>query len=139
MSERSGYNEDGDNWAVIRWRGAVASSLRGKRGQLFLQDAARVLDALPEHKLTEGEFEYSGEYCLLGAVAVSRGIDVSELDYEDAQGVAEKFNISEAMAREIMHENDNCVWDINGEHQGAKRWLLMRDWVNRNTQLKVAL
>lgn len=30
---RSGYSEDLDMWDLIRWRGAVKSALRGKRGQ----------------------------------------------------------------------------------------------------------
>ena len=146
MSNRSGYSEDGDEWALIRWRGAVKSALYGKRGQLFLEGAALVLDALPEHKLTQGEFEDAGVYCLLGAVAVSRGIDVSGLNYEDTKSLAVTFNISEAMVKEIMYENDNCVMDereycalrnFDSTNYGEKRWLLMRDWVNKHTTLKV--
>lgn len=28
---RSGYNDDIDNWQMIKWRGQVASAVRGKR------------------------------------------------------------------------------------------------------------
>ncbi len=27
---RSGYNDDGTEWDLIRWRGAVASAVRGQ-------------------------------------------------------------------------------------------------------------
>lgn len=30
---RCGYSDDYDQWALIRWRGAVESAIRGKRGQ----------------------------------------------------------------------------------------------------------
>lgn len=140
MDKRSGYTEDGGDWAFIRWRGAVKSALNGKRGQEFIAEAACVLDALPTQRLAAGEFEEEGEYCLLGAVAASRGMDVSSLDYEDADGLAVEFGVSAAMVREIMYENDNCVWshDKDGDH-GNQRWILMRDWVNRNTRLEVKL
>lgn len=145
MNNRAGYSEDGDEWDFIRWRGAVKSALHGKRGQRFLKDAARVLDTLPEHKLAQGEFEDAGEYCLLGAVAVSSGMDVSGLNYEDTKSLAVTFNISEAMVKEIMYVNDNCVMDereycalrnFDSTNYGEKRWRLMRDWVNKHTTLK---
>ena len=109
---RSGYiesDEDGANWAYIMWRGAVKSALGGKRGQEFLVEAARVLDALPEHKLSYAEFEDGEGYCLLGAVGASRGMDISSLDYEDTDGLADKFGVSKAMIREIRSMKMNLV------------------------------
>ena len=36
---RSGYSEDvDDNWDHIRWRGQVASAIKGKRGQRMLRE-----------------------------------------------------------------------------------------------------
>lgn len=60
---RSGYSEDwdGENWTFIRWRGAVKSALRGKRGQAFLREALAALDAMPEKRLITHDliaFEY---------------------------------------------------------------------------------
>lgn len=35
---RSGYTDDcDDQWALIRWRGAVNSAIKGKRGQQALR------------------------------------------------------------------------------------------------------
>jgi hypothetical protein len=45
---RSQYIDDcDDNWQLIRWRGMVASAIRGKRGQQFLKDLLAALDAMP--------------------------------------------------------------------------------------------
>lgn len=58
---RSGYTEDCDGWDLIRWRGAVASAIRGKRGQAFLREALAALDAMPEKQLISHDlvaFEY---------------------------------------------------------------------------------
>lgn len=139
-NNRSGYAEDGDDWAFIRWCGAVKSALNGKRGQEFLVETARVLDALPAQRLAADVFEENGEYCLLGAVAASRGIDISNLDFSDHEELAAEFGISAAMVKEIMYQNDNCVWaypKVEGESE--KRWLFMRGWVNKHTKLEVKL
>ena len=32
---RSGYTDECDGWELVRWRGAVNSAIRGKRGQAF--------------------------------------------------------------------------------------------------------
>lgn len=59
---RSGYNDDIDNWALIKWRGQVASAIRGKRGQKMLRDLLAALDAMPEKSLIVHELESeSGE------------------------------------------------------------------------------
>ena len=43
---RSGYSDDCDTWPLICWRGAVASALRGRRGQQFLIELRDALDAI---------------------------------------------------------------------------------------------
>ena len=47
---RSGYDDCGDysDWEIIQFRGAVASAIRGKRGQAFLKNMLVALDELPE-------------------------------------------------------------------------------------------
>lgn len=42
---RHGYTDDSSTWDYIRWRGQVASSVRGKRGQEFLKELVDSLDA----------------------------------------------------------------------------------------------
>lgn len=44
---RSGYSDDIDQWDLICWRGAVASAIRGKRGQAFLLEMWKAMTALP--------------------------------------------------------------------------------------------
>jgi hypothetical protein len=59
---RSGYVDDMcDEWALIRYRGAVASAIRGKRGQAFLREMLAALDAMPEKRLTAGALVFDGQ------------------------------------------------------------------------------
>lgn len=59
---RSGYTEDcDDNWQLIRWRGAVASAIRGKRGQAFLRELLAALDAMPEKRLIADALVFDGQ------------------------------------------------------------------------------
>lgn len=48
-----------------------------------------------------------GEVCALGSVAVARGEIIADLDPYDHDSVAARFGISNALAREIMYENDD--------------------------------
>lgn len=126
---RSGYSEGGDlnNWDLIRWRGQVASAIRGKRGQAFLKELLAALDALPEKRLVENELEAHGEVCTLGALGKARGIDMAKIDPEDRSTVAGTFGIAEPMAAEIMFENDGDFWW--GNETPEQRFDRMRRWV----------
>ena len=127
---RSCYSDDLDNWTLIRWRGAVASAIRGKRGQAFLREMLAALDALPEKRLIGEELEKDGEVCALGAVGKARGIDMSNIDPEDYDAVAATFNIPDAFAREIMFVNDDSLWWK--EATPEKRFDIVRSWVVKN-------
>lgn len=126
---RSGYSEDRDDqWALIRWRGAVASAIRGKRGQAFLHEMLDALDALPEKKLVALELESEGQVCAIGAVGRSRGVDMKTLDPEDYEGVAAAFGVATPMAQEIVWMNDEAgPWKETDE----QRFERMRRWVVR--------
>ena len=129
---RSGYNDWCDNnWNLICWRGAVASAVRGKRGQAFLREMLEALDDLPEKRLIAHEFEEGGEVCALGAVARKRGIPMKGIDPEDSEQVAAVFGVAHAMTCEIMFENDEVgmYWkDDAPEH----RFNRVRAWVVSN-------
>ena len=59
---RSGYVDDMcDEWALIRYRGAVKSAIRGKRGQAFLREMLAALDAMPEKRLISGALVFDGQ------------------------------------------------------------------------------
>lgn len=141
---RSGYSDDcDDNWAMIRWRGYVASAIRGKRGQAFLREMLAALDAMPEKKLIANDLvRGDGCVCAIGAVGKARGVDMSGLDPEDSATVAHAFGINEKLAQEIVYLNDEAEWwerDENGnairEGDSFKkitpegRWRRMRAWV----------
>jgi hypothetical protein len=123
---RSGYNDDIDQWQLIRWRGAVASAIKGKRGQAFLKEMLAALDALPEPQLIARELDDGeGAVCALGAVGKARGLDMSALDPDDAETVAFRFGIPDALTREIVFENDE-----SGRFEMPEaRFARMRAWV----------
>lgn len=125
---RSGYFEDCEmNWSWICWRGAVASAIRGKRGQLLLTELLNGLDKLPNKRLIDGDLEISGEFCALGVVGWNRGLNMEDIDPEDSEVVAKKFNIANALAKEIVWENDQGAWSTETPED---RWLRMRSWVD---------
>lgn len=125
---RSGYSEYLDQWDLIRWRGAVASAIRGKRGQTFLKEMLEALDALPEKKLIKDELvTSSGEVCAIGSVMVKRGVNAKALDTYDSEGIADAMGISNALVKEIEFINDDC-WDYSGMSD-ERRFEIVRGWV----------
>lgn len=144
---RSGYSDDcDDDLAMGRWRGRVASAMRGKRGQAFLREMLEALDALPEKRLVAEVLEAGGAVCAIGSVGKARGIDMSEIDPEDYGKVAATFGIAEPMAQEIVYMNDEgwywltddngfLVKDEAGQHikiTPEARFEKMRAWIVGN-------
>lgn len=125
---RSGYSDawDFDNWNMIRYRGAVASAMRGKRGQQFLHDLLTAMAALPEPKLVANELETEeGAVCAIGALGRARGVDMKKLDPEDIETVAGVFNIADCLAREVVYMNDEGSFNETPE----QRFERMRHWI----------
>lgn len=128
---RSGYTEDCDNeWSLIRWRGQVASAIRGKRGQAFLRDLADALDVMPEKRLIKDEF-WNGEACALGVLGSKRGIDPITIDPDDYQRLASLFGVAHQLIQEVEYENDEGLAYWVDEAPEA-RWRRMREWVRQN-------
>ncbi len=123
---RSGYSDDYDNWQLIRWRGQVASTIRGKRGQAFLREMLAALDALPTKRLIASELELEGDVCALGSVGKVRGLDMSKIDIDDPYTVAGKFGLTHPLAAEIMWVNDE-----GGAHSETpeQRYTRVRKWI----------
>ena len=153
---RSGYSDDCENWELIKWRGQVASATRGKRGQKLLREMLAALDAMPVKRLVAEELVNEGEVCALGALGQARGVKMEDLDPEDYEAVADRFDIAHQLAQEIVYENDEGVaeydyidveicgpmrpWppdygrhrqtvSVRVEDMPARRWKHMRDWV----------
>ncbi len=132
---RHGYTEGGDDeWAMIRWRGAVSSALRGSRGQKLLKELAAAMDAMPEKRLIEGELvNEDGEHCALGVVGAARQLDLKTIDPENYDQVASNFDIAAALAREIEWVNDDYghnAWMRMDETTPEARWKRVREWVD---------
>lgn len=124
---RSGYSDDNDDqWQFIRWRGAVASAFRGKRGVAFLGEMLAAMDALPEKKLIADDLEHEGAVCAIGSVGKARGLDMSHLDPHEPEAVASAFGIAHAMACEIVYMNDEACFRIETPEQ---RFVRMRKWI----------
>lgn len=141
---RSGYSDDvDDNWSWIRWRGYVASAIRGKRGQAFLKEMLAAMDALPERTLIAHDLETAdGAVCAIGSVGKARGIDMSGIDPEDYCTVANVFGINEKLAQEIVYMNDeSTLWERDESGKAIRegdrfksitpegRFRLMRKWI----------
>lgn len=123
---RSGYSSDLDNWDLIRWRGRVASAMRGKRGQRLLLDMLAALDALPNKRLIAGDFERDGEYCALGALGHMKHMDLSTVDPEEPEEVAAAFDIATPLAQEVVFMNDEAGFYNETPEQ---RYSRMREWL----------
>jgi hypothetical protein len=126
---RSGYSDDCDSNYIYLYRGMVERTLAGKRGQAFLKELATAMDAMPTKRLIARELvRADGEMCTIGVVCKSRGLDVTDVDVEDADAVGDLVNIARSMAAEIEYENDEC-----GERDETpeQRWTRMRNWVRK--------
>lgn len=94
------------------------------------------MDAMPVKRLVDGVLEADGEFCTLGVIAHSRGVKAEHPDcVEEAQRL---LDIADAMAREIVYENDEAGYYTNCNPQTGRyepetpeqRWVRMRDWVS---------
>lgn len=159
---RSGYSDDIDNWDLIKWRGQVASAIRGRRGQKLLHELAQAMDAMPVRELYPNELKTAdGQFCALGVVGNARGIELEKLDAEDHCAIADAFDIAHQLAQEIAFINDEAFgiythrfvdFEICGpvrtgyphfesrrqrirvpnENHAKERWAAVRQWVAEN-------
>lgn len=123
---RSGYMDDLDNWQMIKWRGWVASAIKGQRGQTFLRELVEALDAMPEKRLIDEDLvsEDGYEACALGVLGKAKRIDMGRLDTYDTEGLGAAFNIAHQLAAEVMFINDDEYRHATPE----ERWRNVREW-----------
>jgi hypothetical protein len=159
---RSGYSDDCDGWALVRWRGAVRQAIRGKRGQAMLRELLQALDAMPQKRLVANSLATAeGELCALGVLGHARGLAMASIDAEDPTAVARAFGVAEALAAEVMFINDEDSADdwkyvnftivgpvrpweahvqlrrVPNERAGQQRWAYIRKWVAKQLALPV--
>lgn len=129
---RSGYSDDCENLGL--WRQAVNRAITGKRGQAFLTELLAALDAMPDKRLITESLESEGCFCTLGVIGNARGMDMSDIDYEDAEEVGKVFGISQAMAAEIEFMNDEMgfSYELRRQETEEERWTRMREWVAKS-------
>lgn len=127
---RSGYVDDYDDVGIMNlYRGTVDRATRGKRGQAFFKALLDALDAMPEKRLIANELETpDGAVCAIGALGKARGVPMNDLNPQDSMRVAERFNIANCLACEVVYMNDE--WGDYDEVPET-RWLRMRTWVAR--------
>lgn len=148
---RSGYIDDlgdDDPLALGRWRAAVNSAIRGKRGQAFLREFIADLDAMPVKRLIAESFaeEGTGEVCSLGVVFAARNLEQptydpdSGDDWEVGEDAAGRLQIAGALAHEIIYMNDEGSigrYEETGDplkprryvpETPEERWMRMRAW-----------
>ena len=129
---RSGYSDDLGAGELARWRGAVESAIRGKRGQKLLREMRDALEAMDERRLISDELEASDgsdDVCALGAVGRVRGIEMRHLDPDNRYQIAAHFDIAEALAAEVVFENDEGG---RASETPEERWIRVHAWVCEN-------
>jgi len=131
---RSNYSDDLEPWELIRYRGQVASAVRGRRGQRMLRDLRDALEAMPNRRLTTNHLEDGdGEVCAFGALGKSRGIDLSELDPGDPHELGAAFNVADQLAGEVVFMNDEATYGTPED-----RWAFMHSWTLRNIRAEAS-
>lgn len=133
---RHGYTDDVDDVLQFgRWRGMVASAIRGKRGQALLKELAAALDAMPEKRLIRYTLQAKdGDCCAIGAVCKAKGKDYTAHQDDDPYDLEElnaelanELDVPECLIREIEYENDEGAWKETPE----QRWTRIRAWVQK--------
>lgn len=132
---RSGYCDDwdGDGLPWQFYRHAVDLAIKGKRGQAFLKELAKEMDAMPERALISGHLVTpDGACCTMGVICRARNIDLTGIDQSDARAIAPKVDIAGCLAAEIAHKNDgeeDEYTDSEDRETPQDRWERMRKWV----------
>jgi hypothetical protein len=142
------------------YRANVDRCIAGKHGQKLLKELVEALDAMPVKELIPNSFMgQPGEVCALGALAKKRGLDTSDLMWneEDCKTnlTAKRFGVKPMFTNEIMFMNDECIEEfyyrevtINGpmryfefhnrrveirkDNHKSKRFDLIRTWAMEN-------
>ena len=127
---RSGLTDDGENqWHDAMWRGRVANSIRGRRGQSMLRDLLAALDAMPGKALIAKELVADGQVCAIGSLGMARGMAMETMDVEDYDAIAKAFDVAAPLVQEIEWANDEGASVF--KETPEQRWTRMREWVAR--------
>ncbi len=130
---RANYCDDLDQWDMIRWRGQVASAIRGKRGQTFLRDLLAALDGLADKRLIKDELiTEEGDVCAIGALGLARGIEMKDLDPEEPETVAAAHRLHQPHRhqpeRRVFQHRDSRTALYGHEEMDSQPYQNRRSW-----------
>lgn len=136
---RSGYTDDDEDGSLAMWRGRVASSMRGKRGQKLLRDLLTALDAMPAKRLVDEVLQDAdGDVCLLGAGAKHRNVpEIFSIGPEDHDALAKHFDVAPCLIQEIEYINDEDGSYCSRESPES-RFDRVRKWLVKNIAPPIA-
>lgn len=135
---RCGYSDDLDQRDLAMWRGRVASAIRGKRGQQLLKDCLAALDEIPEKRLIPNLLVDGNDVCLLGAASRKRAVsDIADIDPEDHDLLANRFNVASCLIQEIEYVNDEYFFGL-GPETPEHRYERVRKWVVKHVKSEPA-
>jgi hypothetical protein len=139
MSRHGYFDEEDYQGQFALYAQRVRNAARGKRGQAWLRELLAALDAMPKKELAAHTVASRGECCAVGALAIHRGIDLTEITYDDpddefydgeetTEWLAAHFDVADCLLRDVVYENDEGgKWD----ETPAQRWERMRALVAR--------
>lgn len=132
---RAGYSDDLNNWELIKYRGQVASAIRGKRGQSFLKETLSILDNMDKKELAKETLATEGQFCVIGAVLKAKGKDIPDDDsaWGDPEIFANKLDVAHQLVADIIYMNDEGCYR---SETPADRWTRMREWVSKQILTK---
>lgn len=112
---------------LVAYELEISSAADDKRAQSWVKlfDDPAAADRYRKHIVEKRPAEYKeGDVCALGALGRVRGLDMTNLDPDEYEGVAAAFDVASPLAREIVFMNDE------GPHETPEqRWQRMRKWV----------
>ena len=144
FTDMDGPDGPEEQWAWIRFRGQVASAIRGRRGQATLKQAAEAMERLPRRQLITGELCDGTGVCVVGAVIYddfkSKGLSpkaawnklrglsrkIGRDAYEIEEYAVKELGFTRALANEVQFENDEGAGfglDPRASYSGMLGWL----------------
>ena len=133
---RISYSED--MWASIRWGGAAKQAIYGKRGQTILRELRQALLDMPRKRLAYSHLVSPlGDYCVLGALAQSRGygrwtLEHADDNHDSADWAKENLGLTYTLAWELMEKNDEGLYVGRREPTPEQRYKFVLEWVERH-------
>lgn len=119
------------------WQANCRRSLKGRKGQIALQELETALLALPEKRLIANALQNEdGDVCAIGAVCRLRNYTPKADPEEEMEAVGMEIGMPELVAWKVVEKNDVDLERhyVNGkmvEYTPEERYERMLAWVRR--------